>query len=140
LFSNWVLDAKDPSGSIKAQQGGLTPPGGADFDVTTVALPPNATAKTVLMKELAGASILELQEKPIGTFLVGSTHTLGPSGVRVRYRDTYGPQVTLDNITVYVAACRQLHKFFFTYHKDDPKEKQYIKWFDNVIDTIEFKC
>lgn len=135
--SDWQLNSAVPeNGPISLNtfnsrylQGGVIPAGGADIDVAYLPSP-NGSLEQIMAVDLEDAEEQSVDRRRF--------HVAGLDTTTVSYTDTYTPDLIYRNTVAYVPKAGGLYKFFLSYHKGDPQERQYMADFEQILKSVKF--
>ena len=130
--ADWTFDARtlELGGPIALrnfgsyERGGVVPAGGAEINITRI--------------PLGTRSPEDVLHTDLGTVKMGRDRVAEHDAIRASYRDEFSPQLTYDNVAVYVANGDLLYKFFLSFRADDPRGQQFVSSFERILRSVQF--
>jgi hypothetical protein len=108
-------------------RGGILPPGGAEIEITSVALPPDLAA--FVRKELTGTAL-----EPLRSF-----SDSGKVGMQAAYSFDIAGGAIEKNVAIYIPRGRTLYKFYLSYWNGDRNETNLIATFGGVVREAQLR-
>jgi len=107
-------------------RGGISPPNGAEVNITSVPNPANL--QEFVRKELKGASVKQL-----------AAATKLPAALRANYTQELAGDVVLSNVAIYLPHGATLYKFYLSYWTGDPNERRLTETLARLVQEAHLR-
>jgi hypothetical protein len=109
------------------ERGGILPPDGAEIEIVQEAAPVMGLG-TYLGEDIKEAEVISQEELVIG----------GHAGMRVEYRDTFGPALVYRNIGYYLLVDGVLWKFYLSARDGAANWSSHVQTIDRLVTDVRF--